>query len=366
MITNCYFSANEALQGGGGAIAVVDGGYPQIQNCQFSGNAAWHGGAITASAPEYMLEATVSGCSFSANAATVQGGSGGAISTAYAAHVSVTECSFDLNVAGSGGVFACSGYSGLDVDHCIMTRNSATIQGGVLYSSDFTYPTITSCTMWHNACTGSSVPAIIHARDFGTPLLDHTIVSFSTAGQAGSCSGTYAGIACFCTDIYGNPRGDWVGCLDGQQEYDGNLHEDPLFCLTAAIALVISGNSPCAPAHNPECGLIGARGVGCNQRQPLAPPEIAAGPQVRVFPNPSREGATITYRNPLGGSVAVQICDVAGRIIRDLAPAVLVAGEATARWDGKDASGTKVASGIYFCRVTSGTDRVTRSVIVTR
>jgi flagellar hook assembly protein FlgD len=49
--------------------------------------------------------------------------------------------------------------------------------------------------------------------------------------------------------------------------------------------------------------------------------------------------------------VAVDIYDIAGRRVSSLMDAVMPAGPVSLNWDGRDGTGSRVASGIYFYRV---------------
>ena len=81
-----------------------------------------------------------------------------------------------------------------------------------------------------------------------------------------------------CCDVFGNSAGDWVGCLLGLGEKNGNISADPLFCgLEVSDAHVfgdrftLSPDSPCLPTLG-GCPLIGARDVGecgSSRRNPL-------------------------------------------------------------------------------------------------
>ena len=75
----------------------------------------------------------------------------------------------------------------------------------------------------------------------------------------------FGGITASCSDIYGNEGGDWVGCIAGQDMVRGNLATDPLFCDLGSNDVHLDEASPCAPDHNPECGLIGAWPVNCGE-----------------------------------------------------------------------------------------------------
>ncbi len=82
---------------------------------------------------------------------------------------------------------------------------------------------------------------------------------------------------------------------------------------------------------------------------------------VRVWPNPSRGGAVFLVRAAGSGETRVTLYDVAGRRVRGF-PAVSGTGFHEVRWDGSDDHGSRLASGLYFLRITgpggSGTTRV--------
>jgi len=55
------------------------------------------------------------------------------------------------------------------------------------------------------------------------------------------------------------------------------------------------------------------------------------------------------------GAVSLALFDIRGRCVRTLlAGAALPAGPHTARWDGTDARGARVPSGVYFARIAAG------------
>ncbi len=91
---------------------------------------------------------------------------------------------------------------------------------------------------------------------------ENAILAFGTAGGAIYFDGGGAATLT-CCDIYGNVGGDWVGPIADQYGIDGNISADPLFCGIGGDDLRLHTDSPCAPGHNPDCGLIGAWPVGC-------------------------------------------------------------------------------------------------------
>jgi hypothetical protein len=84
------------------------------------------------------------------------------------------------------------------------------------------------------------------------------------------------------------------------------------------------------------------------------------------FPNPFNPTTVLTYDVATGGQVTIQVFDVSGRLIRTLLNARKEIGRHQVEWNGKDASGSTVPSGIYFYRMkTSGFD-VTKKMILVR
>lgn len=68
---------------------------------------------------------------------------------------------------------------------------------------------------------------------------------------------------------------------------------------------------------------------------------------VRVLANPGRNRVAIRYTVP-AGTVRIDLLDVTGRRVATLArEAAVDAGTYTLRWDGSDASGRRLASGVY-------------------
>jgi len=69
-------------------------------------------------------------------------------------------------------------------------------------------------------------------------------------------------------------------------------------------------------------------------------------------PNPFNPKTTIRYEVPAGGGhVAIEIYDVAGRLIATLVDGFEAEGEQSIVWDGLDADGKQMATGVYFYRM---------------
>jgi endonuclease I len=69
-------------------------------------------------------------------------------------------------------------------------------------------------------------------------------------------------------------------------------------------------------------------------------------------PNPAARSATIRFALPAAADVRLSVYDAAGRLVRVLAEGPFAPGEHEVSWDGRDAAGRPVASGVYFLRLT--------------
>jgi len=82
------------------------------------------------------------------------------------------------------------------------------------------------------------------------------------------------------------------------------------------------------------------------------------------FPNPFNPTTTIGYALPEAGDVRVSVFNVLGQEVRVLADEHQEAGEHEVVWDGKDAYGSQVASGVYFYRAKLNDYSETRKMVL--
>jgi hypothetical protein len=83
-------------------------------------------------------------------------------------------------------------------------------------------------------------------------------------------------------------------------------------------------------------------------------------------PNPAKAGAEIGFAVPARADVRLAIYDVSGRQVRVLADDSFDAGVHIQSWDGRDAGGHAVASGIYYLQMQSGEFHSTRTMVLAR
>ncbi|MFQ5600145.1 MAG: LamG-like jellyroll fold domain-containing protein, partial [Candidatus Krumholzibacteriia bacterium] len=88
--------------------------------------------------------------------------------------------------------------------------------------------------------------------------------------------------------------------------------------------------------------------------------------QLRVGPNPFNPNTRISFRLELAQHVEAHIYSVAGRRVRTLVSGSLAAGSHHFLWDGRDARGRPLASGIYFMRLQASGETQTRKLVLAK
>ena len=81
-------------------------------------------------------------------------------------------------------------------------------------------------------------------------------------------------------------------------------------------------------------------------------------------PNPFDRSTKIRYGLKEAGPVQLEIFDASGRRVRTLVDATQPAGAFDVSWDGRDDAGREVSPGVYFYRVQSDRDALTKKLII--
>ena len=108
--------------------------------------------------------------------------------------------------------------------------------------------------------------------------------------------------------------------------------------------------------------------TGVDEKEDPWKPEVnmvAFGLEQNV-PNPFNPQTTILYSIGKTGNVILSVFDVNGRLIRTLVNERKTSGKHNTAWDGTDNQGDRVASGVYFLRLTEGNRAVTKKLILLR
>jgi hypothetical protein len=85
---------------------------------------------------------------------------------------------------------------------------------------------------------------------------------------------------------------------------------------------------------------------------------------LHAFPNPFHPVTTIFYEVEAKGEVALAVFDAGGRLVRTLFRGERDPGGYEAGWDGLDADGRKVASGVYFARLETVKGAASRKLVL--
>ena len=84
------------------------------------------------------------------------------------------------------------------------------------------------------------------------------------------------------------------------------------------------------------------------------------------YPNPFNPSTTIRFSLPESGEISVRVYDTAGGLVKTLFEGPQTRGVHTIHWNGENASGTRVSSGVYYCRVETakGESKTTKLVVL--
>jgi hypothetical protein len=101
------------------------------------------------------------------------------------------------------------------------------------------------------------------------------------------------------------------------------------------------------------------------ETDPVAVPALPAT-LYQNYPNPFNPSTSIEFYVPRESRVAVDIYDVSGRRVANLADAVMEKGLRRVVWNGVDEAGSRAASGMYFYTVKIGKESLTRKMVLMR
>jgi predicted outer membrane repeat protein len=253
-IANGYVPGEAAWQDGAGGGVYITQAAPTFSGCIFTGHQALFGGAIHIGPGGH---AEISGCTFASNEASLEGGG---IACWIDGTATLTDCVFSENGAQfRGGGIAANDDTELEISGATFFANSAQYGGG-LYACGFSAVRLAGSTFAANA---GVLGGGLHCSCYASAELENCIIAFGSEGAAIAC--VLEGAATLaCCDLFGNPGGDWVGCVADQAELQENFSADPLFCDITTGDLHLDLGSPCAPNQNPVCGQVGAWPVGCD------------------------------------------------------------------------------------------------------
>jgi hypothetical protein len=101
-------------------------------------------------------------------------------------------------------------------------------------------------------------------------------------------------------------------------------------------------------------------GMSVDVRAPLQPDAL----RLAAAPNPFNPMTTFHIRTGVAGAQSLVVRDASGRTIRWLQRGIFAAGERQTTWDGRDADGVRVASGVYVVTLESAGRRVSQRLVL--
>ena len=84
------------------------------------------------------------------------------------------------------------------------------------------------------------------------------------------------------------------------------------------------------------------------------------------YPNPFNAETQISFDIASTSMVRLELFDITGRTIRTLVDQTYTPGRYRVTWDGRDGAGNEVASGMYIYRLSTGTDVMTKRLMLLR
>ncbi len=315
------------------------------------------------------------GCVFDSNVAV---GMGGAVVVDYEVNLTMRDCLVTGNTASSGGG-VCFAAGGGTIDDCTITGNTAEFGGGIVFLSTNNVYVLDSRITWGEAVyQGGGV----YASD-SSFLLDDCTIANNWAGEDGGAGWllTSAGVV-RRSSVVGNSADGTAGGFFVDTSTLVATSGEFLNNGTAVHVHSLTRNNVDArynwwgDSSGPFHGSLNPGGGGDEVSDSVwfDPWSVVSGVEVgedvlslaAPFPNPSREGSAIAFSLPAPSDVRLTVHDVAGRVVAVLVDGALPPGRHSATWDGRDSRKVQVAQGVYFFRLESGGEMLTRSGVVLR
>lgn len=126
-----------------------------------------------------------------------------------------------------------------------------------------------------------------------------------------------------------------------------------IVCTGTSTSCVDSAAVEALLAENPEAYV----GPCASERLMSADNTASASQQasgLNVYPNPFNDATQFEVKLNTSSLVKIEIMDITGKKVAELTNGLLAAGTHKFNWNGTNATGSTVTSGLYFCRIATG------------
>ena len=86
----------------------------------------------------------------------------------------------------------------------------------------------------------------------------------------------------------------------------------------------------------------------------------------QAYPNPFNSSTQIRISLPNTMRAKLEVFDIRGRLVKKLVDSIMIAGEYSYSWNGRNMAGNDVTSGAYFYRLTAGKDVITKRMLLVK
>jgi hypothetical protein len=136
--------------------------------------------------------------------------------------------------------------------------------------------------------------------------------------------------------------------------------------------LIVSNTSPYNDSLDLGAGIANAKkaleaaGCGPSPVTGIEPTRIETAPFSWLYPNPFNPTTRVYFQLDRASEVEVIFYDVKGRVVRHLIKRPFMAGTNSIAFNGVDDGGRRLASGVYFYRISAGNRVERRKAVLVR
>ncbi len=261
------------------------------------------------------------------------------------------------------------------IQNNVFSRNNATQKGGAIYCRpDVTVSTEHKVTFINNSFFGNKayLGGAIYACSYTVkPLIINSVFwgDTATTGREIYLEFSYDTVEIANSNI--NPALIYGRFRDG----GGNMNTDPLFTdpetlKTSILSPVTDAGTAsftcnCGNTHDcPQYDILGMSrpwGLGYDMGAyefDFTGTHAKNAFNPAIYPNPFTNSVTINFTNHEAGPVLLQVFDSYGRLVAEPVNGFRLPGEQKVEWNGGN-----LPAGIYYCRLQSGDQFITRKII---